>query len=262
MSEEVQNMDGDWDEDFKPQEEKSSNNSDSDIQYMKMNEPGTYKVRLVGPYVKVRKHFKPYNATVVDGAEGKASSPAWKAGFVPSKRFAINVIDKTGLGEGETGQLKILEKGPTVFQNFSAWKGVTGVDPSKGEGPDFVITVTIPKKDNGQYDRIHTKYQVVPVEKAPFTEAEKALIREKDLYDLKAIYKPTSSEKMQEMWNALDADAKVAPPKPWDKKNESAGSSAPEAPKDAPAEAPVASGEDMFAESSTASAGEDPTDLF
>ena len=65
------------------------------------------------------------------------------------------------------------------------------------------------------------------------------------------------------MWDALDDDAKVAPPKPWDKKNsESSGSTAPEAPKDAPAEESVDSGNDMFAETSTASAGEDPTDLF
>jgi hypothetical protein len=264
MSEETSNISGDWDIDFQPKEEKQqSSNSGSDIQYMKMSEPGKYIVRLVGPYVKVRKHFKPYNATIVDGAEGKAVDPAWQAGFVPSKRFAINVIDKTNLGEGETGQLKILEKGPTVFQNFQAWKGVTGVDPSKGQGPDFVITVTIPKDDNGNYNRLKTKYQVVPVEKAPFTEEEKAMIEAKGLYDLTKIYKPTPTEKLEEMWNALDDAAKVAPPKPWDKDKKEATASAPaQAPQDAPAEPAVASNDDVFADSGSESATQNPTDLF
>ena len=48
------------------------------------------------------------------------------------------------------------------------------------------------------------------------TEGEKAMIKEQTLFPLKEIYKPTPIDKLQEMWDELPEDKKIAPKKPWD----------------------------------------------
>ncbi len=210
---------GNWDEDFNS-ESNSKPEGEGDfrkVEYMDMSKPGSYKIRLVGSHVKIRKHWSPIRATVRD--DGKAIDPAWKAGFVPGRRFAINVIDKTNLDKGETGSLKVLEKGATVFKAFAAYKAATGIDPAGKEGPDFVVTVTVPMKD-GKPNKMKTEYSVIPVAPAPFTEDEVKMLSKKQggigLWPLKEIYKPATAEKLQELWDAVPDDKKIAPKKPWE----------------------------------------------
>jgi len=203
---------GNWDEDFKEDGNPSKGgegqpSSGRKAVYMDLSKPGNYRVRLVGPHIKCRKHFKPYKATVQD--TDKELDPAWKAGWFPSRRFAVNVIDKTGLKAGETGVLKILEKGPQVFKVFANYKAVWGVDPAGKEGPDFNIKVEIPKKD----DKMSTEYTVMNLEKAPLSETEIKMIKEQTLFPLTEIYKSTSPDKLKEMWDALPDAAKVPPKK-------------------------------------------------
>lgn len=215
---------GNWDEDFKEDENKNSSayNKSGDkqkIAYMDMKKPGIYKMRLVGAHVKFRKHFKPYMANVQDS--DKEIDPAWKAGFYPPLKWAINVIDRAD------GVLKILEKGATVFKHFANYKALFGVDPAGKDGPDFAITVTIPKGVNGKPNKLKTEYAVTHLEKAPFTKADMKVICKSDekgellkdengkpisnLWKLKEIYKSTSAEKMKKMWDELPASAKIAP---------------------------------------------------
>jgi len=236
---------GDWDADFKTGEEANESGGDfKKVSYMNTSEAGVYKFRLAGAHVKFRKHWKPIRATVKD--DGKSSDVAWQAGFVPGKRFAINVIDKTGLAEGEVGELKVLEKGPQVFKNFAGYKQATGVDPAGKDGPDFVMTVTVPMKD-GKPNIMKTEYSVIPVAPTPFTEAEKAMIKENGLWPLKDIYKPTPTETIQKLWDELPEDKKIAPKKPWENDDDDKKSTTSEnQPKD---EAP-ATGEDLFADKS------------
>lgn len=246
---------GNWDADFQTEEERkeSSGGEYQKATYMDTGEPGTYKFRLAGPHVKFRKHWKPFRATVKD--DGKSSDPAWQAGFVPGRRFAINVIDKTGLAEGETGELKILEKGAMVFKNFANYKQATGKDPAGKDGPDFVMTVTVPMKD-GKPNKMKTEYSVIPVEAAPFSEAERAMIKENGLFALKDIYKPLATEKLKELWDELPEDKKIAPKKPWDDEKASPAPEKAAPPKD---EAPA--GGDEFLEAGSAST-DDSAELF
>ena len=242
---------GNWDEDFKD-EEKTSNGSGDQASstgrkpaYMDLSKPGDYKVRLVGPHIKCRKHFKPYRATVQD--TDKETDPAWKAGFFPPRRFAVNVIDKTGIKAGETGVLKILEKGSQVFKNFASYKAVKGVDPAGKDGPDFNINVKIPKKD----DKMSTEYTVMPIDKAPLTESEIKMIKEQTLFPLTEIYKSTSPEKLKEMWDAL-SDAQKMPPKKSFKSGEKVeDKKIPEKQKEEPikedmTDSPADSGDELF----------------
>jgi len=245
---------GDWDEDFKTDDKPETDGEYKKATYMDMSEPGTYKVRLAGKHVVFRKHWKPFRATVK--ADGKANDPAWQAGFVPGKRFAINVIDKTGLAEGEVGELKILEKGAMVFKNFAGYKQATDIDPAGKEGPDFVITVTVPMV-NGQPNKMKTEYSVIPLASAPLTEAELAMIKENGLWQLKEIYKPVAPEKLKELWDELPEDKKIAPKKDWgDDKNDAPQ----EKPASAPAEAAPPKDEDLFDDKSDKKSGDGDAD--
>lgn len=265
---------GDWDKDFPADNnngEGSKGKGDREkIPYLDMSKPGKYKVRLVGPYIKCRKHFKPYRATVQD--TDKDSDPAWKAGWVPSKRYAINVLDRL-----DGNKLKILEKGPSVFKFFYTYKVDCNNDPSGKEGPDFMITVSVPMLD-GQPNKLKTEYTVTHLDKAPFTKEDMKMICETDndgnvikdektgkpkskLFPLLDIYKSTSPEKMKEMWDAIPEDKRTPP------RRESNDDDSPKSPAKAPAaveekmaDAP-ANTEDLFDDNKDEKSG-GSTDLF
>lgn len=239
---------GDWEKDFPADGGTGggggkSNEDREKIPYLDMSKPAKYKVRLVGPYVKCRKHFKPYRATVQD--KDKSIDPAWQAGWTPSKRYAINVIDRAD------GKLKILEKGPSVFKHFYAYKVDCNNDPSGKEGPDFIITVSIPKGDDGLPNKLKTEYTVTHLERAPFTKEDMKVICEVDesgnivkdektgkakskLFPLLDIYKSTSADKMKQMWDAIPEEKRIAPKRAEDDDDEALKSKTP-----AKEEAPV-----------------------
>jgi len=229
---------GNWDSDFsdnqngegdKGEKGKQGNNSFPKTEYMKMEPPGTYKIRLVGQFVKFRKHFRPYRATVQDSE--RDIDPAWQAGFWPQQRYAINVIDRAD------GKIKVLEKPHSLFKLFYAYRDATKIDPTKNDGPDWSITVKIPKDKSGKIpldkdgnpDKLKTEYTAMPLDKTPFTPEELKKIfkvdekgefikgedgkRVSNLWPLRTIYKSTSAEVMQKMWNELPADRKIAPKK-------------------------------------------------
>ena len=231
MTESSKASKGNWDEDFNDDDKTTSTSTQSDLpktEYMNLSKPGKYVVRLVGSHVRCRKHFKPYRITIQENE--KDIDPAWQAGFYPSKRFAVNVIDRAD------GKLKVLEKGPQVFKAFAAYKAATDIDPSGAEGPNFAITVKVPKGDNGEPNIMKTEYSVVALEKAPLTDEDKKVVCKLDengeivkddkgkpvsnLYQLRDIYKSTPAEKIQELWDALPDEKKVAPKKPWEKDKE------------------------------------------
>jgi hypothetical protein len=206
---------GSWD-DFAEDAEGNGNNKQGDrpkTLYMDTSKPGKYNVRPVGPHIKCRKLFKPYRVTLNE--TDRDTDPAWKAGFYPQQRFAINVIDRAD------GKLKILEKGKTVFAQFANYKATFGKNPSDAkEGVDFQITVTIPKLPDGSPNKLKTDYKVIHIKETPLTKEEIEMIKAQKLWPLTEIYKPTPLEKRVEMWNALPDAAKVAPKKPEGKDGE------------------------------------------
>ncbi len=269
---------GNWDEDFKVDEKgkransNTSSNDQGKAQYVTWNKTGDYKIRLIGPHVKCRKHFKPYRATVQD--DEKNIDPAWLAGFFPQQRFAINVIDRTD------GKLKILEKPWSVFEHFANYKSVFKKDPAavKGvqgateDGPDFLVKVTIPNGDDGKPDPLKTTYSVIHLADAPLTPEEKQMIKTQKLWPLREIYKSTPADKMKELWDALPAEKKVAPKRKDKQGNEipAKGSTpAPAKEQAKPAPAPIeekmpeapANSDNLF-EDNTAEASADGASLF
>lgn len=215
---------GSWD-DFSAEENNNSTNQTerSKTEYLTIDtsKPGTFKftIRPVGPHIKCRKSFKPYKATLSDS--DRNTDPAWKAGFYPQKRYAINVIDRAD------GKLKIMEKGASVFKQLANYKAVFGKNPSDAkEGADFLITVTVPKLPNGQPNKLKTEYAVTHLKETPLNEKEIEMIKAQKLWPLTEIYKSTPLEKRIEMWNSLPDAAKIAPKRP-DGKDESSEPSEP-----------------------------------
>lgn len=236
---------GDWVNDFASndnEDKKSKFNNDKKIGWMTFPKPGTYTVRLIGGKdipdekdpkkinhkmgaVSFYKYFKPFNViakaekirAVISHRLYKDEDPAWIAGFYPNKTFAIHVIDRA------EGTLKILEKGKTLFNKFANFQTVNDKNPAGKDAPDFVITVKWPDgtKNSAEYDATAKQSP------APLTEDETKMIRasfnEKEIdlakaanenpltWRLKNIYKPTSLEKIKELWSKLSKDQQTPP---------------------------------------------------
>lgn len=197
---------GNWDSDFADDNDSGGKADLPKTPYLDTSKGGDYTFRPVGPHIKCRKAFKPYTATLQDS--DLDTDPASKAGWFFSKRYAINVIDRAD------GQLKVLEKGATVFKGFANYKSVFGKNPSDvKEGADFMLKVKIPKGADGKPNKLKTEYTVMHLKETPLTDAEVAMIKEKKLFPLTDIYKSTPLERRQAMWDALPESAKVPPKK-------------------------------------------------
>jgi hypothetical protein len=200
---------GNWDEDFKEStEEKKEDTNKAD--YMKFDEPGDYRVRLVGSHVKFLKYWQPFNAITHPDYIKEGVDPVRKAGFYYDQRYAIHVFDRQ-----DENKLKILDRGNQIFKKFAKYKAISqGVDPAGKEAPEFIITVEMPKdKKTGKYIKRQTKYQVMPDSKVtPLTEEEIQTYKE-NRWPLKDLYKATPLEIIQKLWNDLPDDKKVPPKK-------------------------------------------------
>ena len=231
---------GNWDD---LSEDKKSN-SKGRTGFMKFDKPGDYTVRLVGNHVKFHRHWSPFTERVITHYEYKENDPAWQAGFYPRTTFAIHVIDRAD------GELKILEKGSSLFKQFARYKVVNEINPAGKDGPDWVISVEHPGGNKRQAKYTAT-FKAKP---APFTEEEIAMIKEKKA-PLKDIYATTPLEHIKELWDALPEEAKIAP-----ERNNDNGTSAP-APastqkpiEEAMPEAPAEKGDDdLFGEDDSTS---------
>ena len=261
---------GNWD-DF----ELNNNNGDNGsgdlrkARYITFKKAGDYKVRLVGSHVKFRRHWQPFakGARIITHPSYKDDDPAWAAGFYPKETFAIHVIDR------RDGELKILEKGKSVFGAFAEYKRLSGVDPAGKEGPDFNIKVDIKDPE----DLRSTSYTVTPLGgPTPLTDDEIKMAKD-NVWPLNKMYKSTPLDKIKEEWEKVPED-KRTPPKRESKdekskdekskdeksKDEKSGASS-EAKPDAKIEESETASEgddDLFGDNSGGDEGEDSTDLF
>jgi len=229
MSEAAEN--GNWDEDFAPKSESTQSSDDQRrVDWMKFEKPGEYRVRLAGNFVKFYRWWSPFTTRLITHLSYKDEDPAWNAGFWPRKTFAIHVIDRGDTdAEHETGKLKILEKGSSIFEAFASYKRINKVNPAGKSGTDFVIEVEWPDGNKRQ-----ANYKVTPVmQVSEWTEKEVAMIKEEHV-NLKKIYAPSPIEKIKEAWDGLPDDAKIPPKRDGDKTVTSETTPAPAAPTPTP----------------------------
>jgi hypothetical protein len=209
MSEEdsKQASNGDWDSDF-PEKKDTQNTGDMKrLPYMQFDKPGNYTIRLVGAHVKFYRHWQPFTDRIITCKEYKNNDPAWQAGFYPRETFAIHVIDRA------TGELKILEKGSSLFKQFANYKVVNDINPAGLEAPDWVVQVEWPNGNKRQ-----AKYTCMSKAKLnELTQEEKVMIKENQA-PLKKIYATTPLETIIEKWEAIPDEAKVKKDKEDEKK--------------------------------------------
>lgn len=194
---------GDWDSSFPTNEERAAQRNEKRTEWMKFPKPGTYQVRLVGPFVEFHRHNKPFDGErVITNIKYKEQDPAWQAGFYPRQTFAIHIIDRAD------GKLKILEKGNSVFRAFSTYKKVNDINPAGKEAPDFSINVEWPDGNKFQ-----AKYTVTALAKIKGLSDEEVALWQSGKAPLNEIYKSTPLAKIQELWDALPEEKKTPPKK-------------------------------------------------
>lgn len=203
MSEQKTASYGDWDKDFEKKEEKSSGTK---TKYMKF-EPGIKTVRLAGKYVKFLAYWEPFGKKVITHKSYGDSDSARKAGYYPREFYAIHAIDRAD------GEVKIIERGRQVFEQFFAYKEVNAVSPNHPEeAPDFVIETVWPKGV-----KMAAEYKVTAKNKAaPLTPEEREKFKA-NFTNLEERYKSESLESIKAMWDALPEEKKTPPKKNNDK---------------------------------------------
>jgi hypothetical protein len=164
------------------------------IEYYKFS-PGKHRVRLLKQPFFYHQHFIPKEDCGTDRdipviSPGPDEDPLVPLGYEPSEKCAVNVIDR------KDGKVKIMRVGPTVYNAFIGYAQEFETNPGDlKKGPDFIINVDDPGGNPRQ-----RKYSVMPAKVTPITKAEAESIKENGgTYDLEAIFKPTSMEKIEDL---------------------------------------------------------------
>jgi len=150
--------------------------------YVKFQD-GTVKIiRPLGKAVMFYKFFENDRSIVVDPEYKSEAAAKLSAHFGkeirPTLRYAINVIDR------EDQQIRILEGGSTIFDQFANWSQGSGVKPGSDAGWDWRIAAS----GKG----LNRKYVCSPIKPMPFTSEETHRIKDlKEHYTLKEEYKGT-----------------------------------------------------------------------
>jgi hypothetical protein len=87
-----------------------------------------------------------------------------------------------------------MEAPASVFEAIKRWAKASGQHPGNKNGADFEITVKIPPGG----DKKRTEYNTTPIIQTPFTDEEKTMLKEKDLWDLAKEFAPTPQNEIED----------------------------------------------------------------
>jgi hypothetical protein len=168
----------------------------NDSKYLKLTgsiQGTTYRVRPVGDpcgfyayYIANPDDPKRFNRAITEDPQNCIIRQKYNVEAKP--RYAVNVIDRAD------GKLKIMEAPASVFEAIKRWAKASGQHPGNRNGADFEITVKIPASG----DKKRTEYNTTPVVQTPFTDEEKAMLKEQDLWDLGKEFAPTPQSEIEE----------------------------------------------------------------
>jgi len=158
--------------------------------FMKLSD-GSNKVRLVGDPYKFMQHYQPISARCP--GEG---CPLCENGDKAKVRYVVNVFDRD-----DSNKLKVLELGTQVIKQIADIAQELEINPGHNNSVEF----TIKREGKG----LNTKYTVIPKGNSPFTDEEKAVLKEKNMFDLEEIKRPESpeaiSKRMSEQGGSADS---------------------------------------------------------
>lgn len=204
--------------------DKSDRKGDGKSRFLKLSGPNNkYRIRLIGKSIKYAQHWDPIPVRSPGrDKDGNVIDPLMQAGFEPQVRFSCWVIDRD-----DNNEFKIIDFPEGLHAKFCAWKDEFKDEPGGRNGPDFRITVTGVKKS--------TRYEVMPLDRTPLTEADIAKAHELDIHkQLAELRKDHTPEEIMQKWN--EAKASGAPSTPAQAAAQAAQR---EAPKAAPAAVPA-----------------------
>jgi len=180
--------------------------SGSNDKFLKLSPGNTYTIRPVGNPCSFYAYWtaspdnpKQFNRAIT--ADPANCIIRQKYNIEPKARYAVNVIDRAD------GKLKVMEAPQSVFDVIKTWANASKQDPGAKNGADFEIKVIVPPSG----DRKRTEYKTTPIIQTPFTDEEKAMIKEKGLFDLEEIYKAVPQNEIEsKLYGSSKAPATVA----------------------------------------------------
>jgi len=189
-----------WNEvDPKPQGSKSGGGG----QFLKLESNKEYRVRIVGRPSEVRRYFLKddqgkFKVAITDAGSECVILKKYKTAdgepeYKQTIKYVFNVFDRNDNDENGMSKLKVLEVSPTVARYIRDWAVANDVNPGAGHGADFKIVVTC--KDS---DRRNTRYSVLPMIQTPFTDQEKAYLKDHGMFDIAELIKATPQSEIEE----------------------------------------------------------------
>ena len=166
----------------------SSKGGDFTSKFLKLESNKTYRIRPVHKPIMMWKYFveKPgggFGQAITEDPDSCIITT--KYGETARQRFAVNVIDRSD------GQLKILEGPISILRQIGTWAQETDIDPGSNDGGEFAIKVECPGNDKRR-----TRYVVQYIKPAPFSDEEKAMIKE-NIVKLESMYKSVSQDEIE-----------------------------------------------------------------
>jgi len=180
--------------DFQNMPERKMGGNGQGPNYLKFEAGKTYRIRPVGGAVEffkifVRNKKGEFRSIVVDADEKESVcqmiSKELGQDVKADPRYAMHVIHR------DDGQIKILEAGPSIFENFGTWAKANDDHPGSKTGGDWVIEVT--------GEKLQRRYKMSFLKQALVTAEEKALLDEKkEQYSLKALYSSCPTDEVMD----------------------------------------------------------------
>lgn len=152
----------------------NKNKGNGGIPFVKFASGKTEKLRPFGRAIEFYKIFieKGKPSIIVDAqdkdAAAKLLSDKMEKEIKASYRNAMFVFDRN-----DKNNVKILEAGFQVFEQFASWSSATKIDPGSGQAVDWTIQVT----GDGVGGSNPRKYTSTPLMPVQFTEQEKAVVK-------------------------------------------------------------------------------------
>jgi len=155
---------------------KESTCTGTGLEYLKI-QSGKNRVRLAGEPVAYWYIYDAGRSIVIGEAD---VDRARVAGHMPKQAVACYCFDRANASAD--GEVKVLDKGWTVYGPITDMYRETDIDPCTDAGYEYLIT----SSGTG----LSTRYTVIPIKQSPYTPAEQAAIKSLDMDALRKRYTP------------------------------------------------------------------------
>ena len=158
--------------------------------FMKLEINKTYKLRMIGKPYEYFQHWEPVICRSPGIKDGQVLDPLMLEQKNPAARYACWFLNR------DDGTLKIIDFPGSLLDSFLDWAKAFNAEPGGRNGCDWQV-----KREGNAGDPRKSKYKAMPLDRAPFTEEELAMINAKgDLAKiLEEFRKPNTPDEIRRM---------------------------------------------------------------